>query len=174
MAAFIAEDGTGLPNSNSLCAVAVADDYHADRGAPAEWTASSTPQKQAALRTATEFVVLEMQNRWYGTRKLETQALPFPRIELVDRDGFAVADNIVPQGAQFCVAELALKVRQGANLLPDVVSATTIKATKIKLGPIEQSIEYGAGLSQPATTDYDKAMAFLAPFVSPPGELRRA
>ena len=114
--AFVAEDGTGLEDANSLCDVAFADAYFADRVVTA-WTGADAV-KQGALIRATDYVEGRWALKFKGSEQFpEVQGLSFPRLEI----GW---DDAVPVGIKRAVAEYALRALANP-LAPDpVVDAT--------------------------------------------------
>ncbi|HNQ99222.1 MAG TPA: hypothetical protein PKN52_04435, partial [Trueperaceae bacterium] len=104
--AFTVEDGTGVAGANSLCDVAFADTYHADR-ANSSWASSTQAAKEAALIKATDYIEQRFGGRFKGRREHETQVLSFPRLCLYTRDGVLVTG--VPDRLKAAVSEYALK-----------------------------------------------------------------
>ena len=105
--AFVPETGAGLSNSNSYSTVALADGYFADRG-NADWAALDTTAKQQALIKATDFLEATYRTAWKGYRVSSTQALSWPRVDVV-ADGFPIPANIVPLPVAYACAELAIR-----------------------------------------------------------------
>jgi hypothetical protein len=126
------ETGAGLANAESYCTVAFADQYHADRANDA-WAALTTAQKEAYLRRATEYMLAVFRTRWKGERASATQALDWPRLDVVV-DNFAVAADYVPIEVQKACALLALKAKDG-ELDPDVRDAAIKSVT---VGPLSK------------------------------------
>lgn len=141
--ALIVEDGTGKTDAESFCTVAFADDYHTKRGGTA-WDALTNDNKEIALRRATDYLEQVYRLRWLGYRKLELQALSWPRDE-VRRADFTYLnqysfypDNQVPVEVQNACASLALKASSG-ELAPDIARQTQ----REKVGPLEVEYEKG-------------------------------
>lgn len=135
---FTPEDGTGLPDSNSLCDVAFADSYFSLRG-NADWEAMTTEEKQSALVLATDYICV----RWDSRLRSEplhpdTQALCFPRLEW---DG-------VPSNVKRATAEYAVRSHTLGSLWPDPEvderGMIVVESTD-KLGPIEERRKYSGG-----------------------------
>lgn len=146
--AFVAEDGTGLPNANSLTSVAFADAYHAERG-NAAWAAINNTRKQQLLIIATDYVVGIYGMAFIGARAVTGQALPFPRIV-----NYVNVGN--PDGVQQAIAELAL-VANTASLSPNISRGKK----RVKIGPLE--VEYDG--NSPSQTRFVSASLKLAPFL---------
>ena len=110
--AFIAEDGTGLADANSLCSVADADAYFADRG-NASWTGTDT-LKEAALIRATDYVELLFSEKFKGDPFSETQSLSWPRWF-----GAMPKTPIFPKDIKRAVCEYAV-ISLTTSLIPDI------------------------------------------------------
>ena len=130
--AFVPETGAGLSNSNSYASVAQADSYYADRG-NAEWAALTTTEKQQALIKGTDFLEATYRSSWKGYRVTSTQALSWPRAEVV-ADTFPIPANIVPLPVVYACAELALRSTT-AELLAD--QGQTVKREKVDVLEVE-------------------------------------
>lgn len=136
--AFVVEDGTGLPNANSYSDVAYADDYFAERGITA-WTGDDS-QKQAWLIQATDYIQQVFASRFVGAKATPDQALAWPRIFAVTRDGLELDSNMVPSAVVRACCQYALRAIQGP-LMPDpLVSAEgyNVVTSRKKVGPIEK------------------------------------
>lgn len=140
---LITEDGTGKSDAESYISVTDADTYHSNR-ANAAWTALSTPNKEAYLRRATDYMMEVYRLKWKGNRKTTTQALDWPR-DNVRLDDIAidyyVSTTIVPTEVKNACAELALKA--STTMLAADIQREKVKT---KVGPIE--VEYAKGSVQ--------------------------
>lgn len=114
---IIVEDGTALAGAETYISVADADTYHAARGNTA-WSALSEADKEAALRRAADYMLGVYRGRWKGVRVLGTQALDWPRADVVV-DGYLMPSNAVPAEVARACAELALRAASAA-LSPDL------------------------------------------------------
>ena len=165
--AFVVEDGTGVANANSLCAVAFADAYFTDRGIIA-WT-GVTGVKQSALIRATDYIETRFGQKFQGELAAEDQELSWPRANVG-------ADAIVPSSIQKAVAEYALRALT-TTLAPDPVVSDTgriVKSTSSKLGPIEESVTYVDGASVAQFKPYPAADALIRPWLRYANGLVRA
>lgn len=158
--ALIVEDGTGLSTAESYLSVSDADAYHDAHSAPAAWTSASDSEKEAALRRATEYLDQKYHFRWLGIRKVEEQALDWPRTSVLDRDGYEVDDNSLPRVLKNATAILALKVIEGDTLFEDVDQPGNLTAEKIVAGPVEISQQWATGLS--AEKQYTEVQTLVA------------
>jgi hypothetical protein len=127
---LIAEDGTGRADAESYVSVANADAYHSNFG-NTTWTGAD-PLKEAALRRATRYIDGFYRLQWKGYRRMSTQALEWPRVEVYDPSGWYVASDAVPVVVKQATCEAALRelVLPGA-LNPDLERGGAIKAESV-------------------------------------------
>lgn len=163
--ALVVEDGTGLPNAESYISVADADTYHGGLATSDEWTALTVLQKEAALRLATSY--MDGAYRWKGSIVRATQALDWPRQDVVDDEGRQIAENAVPIAVREACAELALQNhRQALN------QSTTLSGVvrRQRVGPIEREF-FEAGQQSVRTTvhggdrQFDYVDNLLRPYI---------
>lgn len=164
---LIVEDGSVVANAESFAAVAYADTYHANRSNTA-WAALGTPDKEADLRKATDYMRQQYRQRWKGFQKTPTQALDWPRVAVFTVEVYAytnhlpieylVPDNVVPLEVQNACAELALKASFG-ELAPDLKRAVISE----EIGPIKKTYDRFS----PQQKRYRSVDAMLAPFLMP-------
>lgn len=153
--ALIVETGTGSAAAESYCSVAYFLSYHAARGNAAA-AVLTTAATEEALRRATDYMLQTYRSRWQGYRRINGQALDWPRTGIVI-DQFVIVDfNIVPIEVQNACAELALKAST-ATLLAD----TEQQVLREKIGPLE--FEYDK--SSPQTKRYKSIDAMLTPYL---------
>lgn len=104
--AFVVEDGTAKTDATSYVSVEEADDIVAlNIHNNSTWGALTTQQKQNLLIYCTK--ALDARTRWKGDKSTLTQALEWPRKEVVDRYGNELADNAVPFNIRMAVVEFA-------------------------------------------------------------------
>lgn len=158
--AFLAEDGTGLSNSNSYCNVTEFEDHHLDRKQIASTTEFADVDIQAALINATDYVDKRFGRRFRGWRRKRTQALEWPRVDAYDDEDFLFSD--LPSQLKRATNEYALlALRLARNLAPvpgtgfPVVDPETgavtdqaagaVSSKSETVGPIEESTTYTEG-----------------------------
>lgn len=164
--AVVVEDGTGLATANTLIAAADVTAFWADRGGNATWTALSSPEKDARVVLATDYLLTNPRyKRIRGTKKTATQRLMWPRTGCFERDGLEVPDDEVPQAWKDAVSLLAPLATSLPALLPDLSRGGRIKSealtgvgsrTYADNAPVGTVIQYVDGL--------------LLPFLLEPGE----
>lgn len=150
---LVVENGTGLSNANSYASVATANAYATLRGLT-DWTGTDAV-KEAALIRATDYLEATYRNDWQGSRVSATQALSWPRVNVMV-DGFVVGDDVVPTAVVNACIELAIRALT-ENLLDD----QTQRVKREKVDVIE--IEYADG-SDPAKR-YPMVSRTLAPYL---------
>ena len=160
--ALIVEDGTGVTDAESYCAVAAADKYFSDREISA-WATYAPPTKEAALRKATEYIDMRFGKRFLGSKTLRDQSLCFPR----------GCEPVIPRDLQRACAEYALRAAVNP-LVQDPLTDTTglvIKSTSEKLGPLEEKVEY-ATTERDLFKPYPAADNLLKSLLRTPGLIR--
>lgn len=135
--AFIPEDGTGMTDSNSLTTVEFADAYFTDRG-NALWLDPELAlgRKQQALVEATDYIMYVWESEMKGSRKFETQALPFPRIDT----GFPEMPELIFR----TTCEYAVRALN-KPLMPDITqdaSGRTVTSEMKKLDVLQKQTQY--------------------------------
>lgn len=107
---LITERGNCLPDSNCYTSLEFADNYFRERG-NSVWSELSVASKIRALVIGNDFV--DRYYKWKGLKLTQSQALSFPRTQLIDNDGFVVYG--IPLNLQKAVCEAALLVVSGAT-----------------------------------------------------------
>lgn len=128
--ALITEDGTGLATAESYISVADASTRQAALG-QTNWATLSTAEMEQALRRATQYMLQAYRTRWKGYRLNGTQALDWPRWDVVV-DGYDVAANEVPTAIANACSDLALVAASG-----DLNPALERAVIREKVGPLE-------------------------------------
>lgn len=161
--AITVEDGTGKADADSYLSVADADTYHTNHSNSSDWSGATTDAKERALRIATQYLDARYNSQWRGYKKTTTQALAWPRQNVVDEDGRVVDADSVPSKVADATAEMALReVQQTDALLVDVSAPSgSIIRKKEKVGPIEEETEYTAGSTQKQYTLVDFMLRHL-------------
>lgn len=163
--AFVPEDGTGLPNSNSYGSLAELQAYWIERGVDMT-TLYTQPNRQSALVQACDHIELFYGPRLLGYKASAAQALEFPRLYLYDRYGnLQEGVPIKVKYAQFEYAERILS--ENVVLAPDPTVDPTglqIQSTYKKVGPLEKRLTYSSGAPRLLPV-YPKADAYLNDFI---------
>lgn len=131
--ALVVETGLAGADSESYASVAFATAFHSARGNTAWATLADDAAREALLRKSTDAMLALYRERWKGVRATATQALDWPRLDVVV-DTYARAADEVPVEVQKACAILALKAITG-DLDPDPTQSVQSK----KVGPIEVS-----------------------------------
>ena len=111
--ALIPEDGTGLANANALASRDAVSARLAAMPFADAWSddIDTERQDQCIAEASAWFSRL----RWQGRRLHSSQAMPFPRVGVVDVDGYLVASDSVPAWVIDGVARCAFWLSQQAN-----------------------------------------------------------
>lgn len=76
---------------------------------------------------------------WTGVPATTTQALPWPRIGMFDRNGNGIPSNVIPQALKDATAELARQFKVGDRTLDSDVSIQGI--TSVRAGSVAVSFK---------------------------------
>ena len=161
---LIIEDGSIVAGAEAYIDVAYADTYHANRGNDA-WVTLTVPQKEAAIRRATDYMGEAYRLKWAGKRVGITQALDWPRLTVPRKDtiGFQYSTQVyydhksIPEEVKKASAELALRAIAG-DLAPDLKQGVRSK----KIGPMETTYD----TSSPQAKRYRAVDMMLSVFFS--------
>ena len=149
--ALIIEDGTQPTGANAYASTADADAYHLARS-NAAWAGATTGAKETAILSAT--LVLNGMS-WRG-RKVASRVMAWPREDVVDGDGYEIANDVVPGAVADACAELAGAIIDGA----DPLGVQDRQINQMSVGSV--SITYGSTSPQspsfPAVTAMLKAL----------------
>lgn len=160
---LIIEDGTGLSTADSYISASDATVYHNLRGNTL-WATMSTNEQEQAIRRATDYMGMAYSQAWQGRRVSSTQALDWPRVDVVV-NGWYVNATTIPSIIKSACAELAFKAAAG-ELLADQTQGVVSE----QIGPIK--VEYNK--SSPALVRYKAIDAMLSAYVTGGGGLGSA
>ena len=143
---IVVEDGTGLATADSYISVADASAYLANYGEETAFDALTTPDQENALKIGTRWMDTSYGGKWDGSRKYEVQALDWPRVNVEDFDGYAVASTSVPLHITYATALIAV-ASLTAELGPDIAPGLSgsVDFEKNKVGPLEFTQSYSGG-----------------------------
>lgn len=128
------EDGTGKVDAESFATVAEADARLASLGMSI-WEPLIEPEKEQALRRATQYMEQKWRLAWKGFRYSGTQALSWPRSN-VTAEGYLYPYDIIPPAIRDANIDLALQAAAG-DLNPDPKPVVI----RQKLGPLERQYD---------------------------------
>ena len=149
------DDGTCVSKANTYVSLAEADSYMVDTGRTA-WAAMTEEARKSCLINATRYIDhVYAKYGWYGRRKYESQPLAFPRVELVDADGFNI-DGQIPGVLKQAVCEAAF-ISTTKSLFATNDTNGVVK--RVKVSEIEK--EYFENNSDSSEVDYISQYAIL-------------
>lgn len=143
--ALTVENGTGLVDAESYQSVADFKVYCDARGM--SYAGKSDTLIEQALRRGTEWLDATYRGSYCGLPlNPPDQALEWPRVGMVDRNGYAIPSDSVPRQVKAATAEASHReLITPGYLLPDYVGSERIKRSRKKVGPLEKEIEYQGG-----------------------------
>lgn len=124
----------GGASSNSYATLVEADQFHDDRPASGTtWADATTATKTAALLWAAK--LLDSLFEWAGWVTDADQAMLWPRVGIVKRNGYSLDQDTVPQELKDAQAEYARQLIADSGRSDDSdIEAQGIK--RIKAGPV--------------------------------------
>lgn len=175
MATIVATPGAS--NANSYLTLQEAIDYFATRSAVAGWDDADDQSVLVIMATRTIDMLLspsrvyvpgtdgkpgyfKIGRAWTGATASSTQALAWPREGMFNRNGFPIANNVIPQDLKNAVAELA-----GALGTKDLLSdddAIIQGITSVKAGSVAVSFNRSQVLMATKMLP-DSVLALLVP-----------
>lgn len=161
--AFVAEDGTGLADANSLISVSYADSYFTLR-ANTTWSALNTSDKQKHLVLATDYIEYRYGTRFIGKVLVDEQSLSWPR-EL---------DTEFPDRVKKAVCEYAILSAQSKLVFNAAVSSDgqLIKRRRDRFVQFEEEVHFENGRNG-AFLPHPIPDALLAPYIKRGGQVIR-
>ncbi len=103
---FIVEDGTGVPDANVYLTTSEADDILAVEAGVSVWMALDDEVKKRLLVLGTRYI--EEKVTWFGDAVFPEAYLSFPRRGVKNRNGYLLAETLIPREIKNVVARLAL------------------------------------------------------------------
>jgi hypothetical protein len=100
--ALIVEDGSAMPNAQSLVSVADASAILALRLHTEAWTGATVAEQEAGLAWASRIL---SRMDWQGFRVSSEQALAFPRTWLLKHDSLSLSSSYLPYSVDYYPAD---------------------------------------------------------------------
>lgn len=139
---LVVEEGKGSSESNTYVSAAYADTYAKNRNYDT-WLSQSDYVKKASIIKAMDYI--DNLFEWKGTKKFKNQALSFPRVNIIDTDGFDRSGEI-PENLKKAVCEAAFYVVDQYSLFGKVDPDGPVKVNKERkkadVAEIETEIEF--------------------------------
>lgn len=158
---LIVEDGTGKSNANALVDLAGFKAYC--DGQALSYSGFDDDALSGAIVRASAF--LANAYKWRGSKvNSRAQTMPFPRLNLYDRDGLPVASNEVPREIVAACSEVALyEATNPGGMNPTVVLSDKVVSEQVDAIRVEYAnIFTSAESSRPVLTKVEDLIgAFL-------------
>jgi len=154
--AIIVETGASLASANSYWSLASANSYFEEIGI-LTWTGAEADLEASLIRAARYMETLP----WVGIKTLSTQALEWPRRNVVDRNGYYVSATNIPLKIKQAQGEIALRFLTGGDPAPDLTDSGSVIRERVDV--IE--IEYDRGSGKKDVPEYLYIDALLKPYV---------
>lgn len=128
---IIVEDGTCVAEANSYVTLEEAIKYQTDRNRT-DWLELDEEAQIASILRGTQYV--DSIYNWKGRRKYKEQLLAFPRVMLIDLDGFPVEG--IPQRLKYAILEATYYLSL-ADADETATDAGPIKRQKVDVVEVE-------------------------------------
>lgn len=150
---LIVETGAVVADANTYADAATVTAYLTARGQNEAWDAVYQEVQEAAILRAMDYIE---GMPWKGQKTAYANPLQWPRLNVVDRSGYTVPGDTIPQGVilALCAAAMVEFVTPGA-LAPALERGGMVKREKVDV--IETEYMDGA----PSSTTYPAIMAPL-------------
>lgn len=158
--ALIVEDGTSKTDAESYASLTFINTYLASVGRDSTWLTKTTAEQEEFTRQGTEFLEYAFAESWSGTRSTEDQRLSWPRVDVIDKDGFDVAADSVPLGVQEATALAAELAASGEDLLSALTRSDF--TTSQTVGPLSVSFQPNA----PAAKIYRRILGRIGRYLT--------
>ena len=133
------EDGSSVPSANSYVSMEYADTYCMNRGY-SDWLTQDEYTRKSAILKAMDYI--DNLFTWKGRKMYKDQSLSFPRVDIVDNDGFDRSGEI-PEQLKRAVCEAAFYAYSQTSLYGKVeTSAGTLKVDRKKADVVEIEKQY--------------------------------
>lgn len=146
----------GGASSNTYASLAEAEDYLGTLKYKDAWATATDPEKEGALRSAARKLDLL---GWVGVRTSATQAMAWPRIGAVDRDGYSLDSSTIPVWLKDAQAEQALRELEEDRGADPALG----QSLRVKVGPLEE--ERGPGARQTPALITDLVAQMVSPYL---------
>lgn len=120
----------GASDANSYVSVSDASEYFRLSYNRTAWANAGTSDKERALAEATR--VLDTYVQWFGDIASETQALRWPRSNVIDQDGRAIASDTIPKPIQNLTCEMAYQILNNSGF-----DVTENDIDRVKIGSLD-------------------------------------
>nr|BDD47042.1 hypothetical protein 12 [bacterium] len=151
---FVVEDGTSKSDATSYISVADMKQYWDDMGY--DYSLLSDSQIQTLLNKCTQALDGIFFDKWQGYRSTGTQALQWPRADVLTPDGYDVNSSSIPTALKNALCELAYIKNSGVDIQPTDKRQGQLGSETVKVGPITRTWsfkEYRAHPNFPAVED---------------------
>lgn len=145
----------GGASANSYCSMDDAAAYHAAHTVHDTWDNADTDSRCRALQTATR--LLDQWFDWRGTTATSTQALLWPRLDVLGSNGYLEASDMIPTRVMQATAELARQLLDADRTKDADTDVSGVR--KLKAGSVE--LEFTAVSSKPIP---DAVMALVGAY----------
>lgn len=171
--ALIVEDGSIVANADSYISLADAksflENYYSEYDdEAAAFLGYGTTRQEIILRRACYDLDRKYRKRWKGFKRVQTQALDWPRVDVADEDDYDVPEDSIPRRLQRAQVEIAKRLANEVAIFEDRDRGGRIQSEKVDV----ISVSYFA--NAPSETLFEGLDAVLKGLLKTENRLVRA
>ena len=134
--ALIVEDGSIVANADTYISLANAitflTNYYGEYDAEAAaFLGYKTTRQELILRQATYTMDRKYRKRWKGYKRVQTQSLDWPRVDVVDEDDYDIPEDTIPRRLQRAELEIAKRIANDVAIFEDQSRGGMVKSEKV-------------------------------------------
>lgn len=143
---LIVEDGSIVANANTYVDMTFCSNYQIMMG-NTDWVSYAQVDREAAILRAMRWLE-NFEGKWKGARATRSQALSWPRVNMLDHDGYEIEDSVIPTDLKEAVCEAAYQEIKSKDVFnPGLSAGNSVLEKRVKAGPVEAQYKYSQGTS---------------------------
>lgn len=171
--ALIVEDGSLVANADSYISLEDAqtfvENYYSEYDSDAAvFLGLSTGRQEVIARRATYDLDRKYRNRWKGFKRVQSQSLDWPRVDVADEDDYDVPEDSIPRRLQRAQIEIMIRLANEVAIFEDQARGGRIKSEKVDV----IAVSYFA--NAPSTTLFEGLDAVLKGLLTTENRVVRA
>lgn len=134
--ALTIEDGSIVTGADSYISLADAksflEDYYSEYDdEAAAFLGFGTTRQEVILRRAAYDLDRRYRKRWKGFKRVQTQSLDWPRVDVIDEDDYDVPEDTIPRRLQRAQVEIAKRLANSVAIFEDRDRGGRVKSEKV-------------------------------------------
>lgn len=133
---LIVEDGSIVTNANTYISLANAktflEDFYGEYDTEAAaFLGFGTSRQELILRRAAYDLDRRYRKQWKGFKRVQDQALDWPRVDVADEDDYDVPEDSIPRRLQRAQLEIAKRLANDVAIFEDRDRGGRVKSEKV-------------------------------------------